>query len=472
MSKLDKDVLFLILKELQDDKRSLYSCLLVNRTWCKITVPMLWKNPGEFFPIYNAKNSLFYYNTKNSLFNVVLSHLSEESRDILRDHGINIMDTYQRPLFDYISFWRHLNLLDSIDDKGIFEEHNMIIITILILKLFINSDTRFTHLHISKQLDYVLNHISWAENCFSELECFQCDSEHVDPNIFEELSRVSKSIKKLELNNLHINNGIIKLIEAQKNLKDVGFVTSAREKSACKALEESLMKNADTIQCLKMDWIPMMKTLSHLVNLINLDMSWDLKDCSNENDWDLLENVSLPFIKVLKARQVPSKILSSLIENTKGQLVEINIFNWYFEDLYSGRIIIQSIYKNCPNLQYLKLLFNKDNFLELEKLLVNCQNLIGIFIFSEMFRESDWIEFFKILAQSSPNSLNILEFSTIDSCKLETLAMFFDNWNGRQPMSLSTLRPVCTNLELEKYSEVFEEYKSKGVVKDYYYFDF
>ena len=40
MSKLNKDVLFLIFKELQDDKNSIHSCLLVNKTWCEIIIPM------------------------------------------------------------------------------------------------------------------------------------------------------------------------------------------------------------------------------------------------------------------------------------------------------------------------------------------------------------------------------------------------------------------------------------------------
>ncbi|RGB25485.1 hypothetical protein C1646_771652 [Rhizophagus diaphanus] len=37
MSKLNEDVIFLILKELQNDPSSLYSCLLINRTWCEMT---------------------------------------------------------------------------------------------------------------------------------------------------------------------------------------------------------------------------------------------------------------------------------------------------------------------------------------------------------------------------------------------------------------------------------------------------
>src|SRR5437764_794684 len=97
-------VLFLILNELQNDNKFLYSCLLVNRTLCKTTVPMLWKNPLKFFLAHNAKNILF---------NTILLHLSKESRDILKNQKIDLfVETHQRPLFDYISFWRYLNLYD------------------------------------------------------------------------------------------------------------------------------------------------------------------------------------------------------------------------------------------------------------------------------------------------------------------------------------------------------------------------
>uniref|UniRef100_U9SJ23 Uncharacterized protein n=1 Tax=Rhizophagus irregularis (strain DAOM 181602 / DAOM 197198 / MUCL 43194) TaxID=747089 RepID=U9SJ23_RHIID len=43
MSKLNKDILFLIFEELKDDSKSLFSCLMTNRLWCEIVIPILWK---------------------------------------------------------------------------------------------------------------------------------------------------------------------------------------------------------------------------------------------------------------------------------------------------------------------------------------------------------------------------------------------------------------------------------------------
>ena len=49
MSKLNKDVVFLILKELQNDGKSLYSSLLVNRIWCEAALPVLWNDPERYY---------------------------------------------------------------------------------------------------------------------------------------------------------------------------------------------------------------------------------------------------------------------------------------------------------------------------------------------------------------------------------------------------------------------------------------
>ena len=81
MLRLNIDVLLLIIKELENDKKSLYSCLLVNKTWCAMAAPILWKNPTQY-------QRTLTDDAKNKLFDVILLHLSEESRNILKNQGI------------------------------------------------------------------------------------------------------------------------------------------------------------------------------------------------------------------------------------------------------------------------------------------------------------------------------------------------------------------------------------------------
>src|SRR6266496_3158471 len=138
MLKLNKDVLFLISENLQDDSISLYSCLLVNKIWCEATVSILWKIPGR---------TLLTEKAERILFNVILSHLSEDSINHLKNQGINLIKKIsQRPLFNYISLWRYLNLqllenmMIKLED---IKESEISIIRDELLKLFINKNTRF-----------------------------------------------------------------------------------------------------------------------------------------------------------------------------------------------------------------------------------------------------------------------------------------------------------------------------------------
>ena len=91
MLQLNIDVLVLIFKKLQD-RKSLHSCLLVNREWCCLVVPILWKE-------YPWKESIFFINT-------ILSFLPSSSKQFLSDNDIKLPSTIllKPPLFNYISF--------------------------------------------------------------------------------------------------------------------------------------------------------------------------------------------------------------------------------------------------------------------------------------------------------------------------------------------------------------------------------
>src|ERR1044072_4117148 len=100
MSKLNRDVFYSIFEESQDDKSTLYSCLLVDKTWCEMVVPVLWKDPWK--SLNERKMKL--------LLNVIISHLPTESRNNLSQRVNFLTSSYDKPFFDYISFCKHLNL--------------------------------------------------------------------------------------------------------------------------------------------------------------------------------------------------------------------------------------------------------------------------------------------------------------------------------------------------------------------------
>ncbi|UZO06748.1 uncharacterized protein OCT59_027057 [Rhizophagus irregularis] len=75
MVRLNKDILYSLFEYLEDN---LYSCLLVNKTWCEIIVLFLWKDPwnglvyvrSEMILLNNVKSirelELFIVSSKNN----------------------------------------------------------------------------------------------------------------------------------------------------------------------------------------------------------------------------------------------------------------------------------------------------------------------------------------------------------------------------------------------------------------------
>jgi hypothetical protein len=461
MSKLDRDVLYSIFEEFKDDKRTLFSCLLVNRTWCEIIVPILWKDPW--------KNS-YYGRNEESFINVITSHLSDESKNILSKI---LKNSYKRPLFDYISFCKSLNLyhlVEIIDTSLKYDDY--LIYREEIFKLFINSKTKFTHLCIPRGFtSYKIHLMPGAKECFSEIEFLKIMiNNSADDDILIGLSEICKSIKTLELYvHVDIIYGIIMLINAQKNLKEVYFEEIKNNDKIIK-LENSLIKHRKTIEYIKITKPPITNIFSHLENLKMLEVN----DMNYMRSWDQLAAASLPLLQILSASGIPINVLTSLIEKTNGCLKEIKIDIIYYDetnridfldhDDINNKRLIQAIYQNCPNLKYLKLLIRNRNISEFEKLLVNCEYLDGLYIIID---DIDWAKLFEILTRSSPISLFKFKFYSLEPPKSEALKLFFDNWKGRHPMLLQTISEDIFIRRNEDYTVMIEKYKAKGVIKKY-----
>ncbi|PKY27432.1 hypothetical protein RhiirB3_443147 [Rhizophagus irregularis] len=461
MSKLNRDILYLIFEELQDDIRTLYSSLLVNKTWCEIIVPILWKNPWKYL---TDKNDYL-------LVDVINSHLSEESKNNLIIHGINFFTTFsQKPLFNYFSFCKHLNLssIDKIINSTFkfyysYSESIVSIIKNEIYNLFINESTKLTHLYIPQHFDYQIHLIPGAKHCFSEIMFLSCNTNRVSCNVLIGLAEICQSIKELELSIESRNNNyeIIKLIDASKKLINVRLKTSGTgivlctypirsslyyiEESFHIILENSLMRHAHTIQYFNIDTPPATGILSSLVNLKRLELytinrNIKLKFNSLEDN-----TISLPSLQILKTDISQTSTLRNLIVNTNGNLTKISIDN-IFRSKTDNENIIKAIYQNCPNLMFLKLVFIIENILELEKLLIKCQCLNGLYFHILNLIGLD--KLFEMLTRSSPTSLFKFKFDIISRELItpESFKLFINNWKGRHPMLLQISPYGCTDL--------------------------
>src|SRR3954471_18953653 len=102
MSKISKDILFLIFEEFQVDSKSLFSCLMVNRLWCETVIPVLWRNPWNY-------DINYYHNT--SLYYVITFYLTDDIKEFLSRLGIQFPPiSHDSLLFDYLSLCRSINM--------------------------------------------------------------------------------------------------------------------------------------------------------------------------------------------------------------------------------------------------------------------------------------------------------------------------------------------------------------------------
>ncbi|PKK65581.1 hypothetical protein RhiirC2_853496 [Rhizophagus irregularis] len=451
MSNLNRDILYLIFEQIQNDKKTLFSCLLVNKTWCEIIIPMLWRNPWERL---NSENGMI-------LLNVINSHLSDVTKNKIREHMI-FTDFDQKPLFNYISYCKHLNLdeIQRIIDENVNEKSEISNIQNEIFNIFINENMKYSHLYVYQNFDSQINFINGAERCFSEIEFLSCNTD-VNDNIITILTETCKSIRKLELFiNLKNNNyGIIKLIEDQKKLSDISLTrTHFDDSSFYEILENSLTKHASTIQFCKFTRSPT-KLLSSCINLKKLELGSKIRSISTS--WYCLKDLSFPYLQILRSSSVPVDVMTSLIINTKGFLVEIKIDCIWYDETRS-KILIQAIYQNCPNIKYLKLKIGNCSILELEPLLISCKYLKVLFLLIGE-GQFDWNKLFEIFTKSSSSSLYKFKFNINGQPKLESYKLFFDNWKGRHPMFLQ----IFSNVIIDFNFNIIERYKKEGIIKKF-----
>jgi hypothetical protein len=453
MSILYSDILYPIFEELQYDKESLASCLRVNKTWCEIVVPILWRNPWEYLT----------HEKKELLLNVIISHLTDEAKYRLKQHFSSSTNSYKKPLFNYISFCKHLDL-EMIYGMINTQNNPYMVIKNDILELFINKNAEYTHLNLGDYYDYHL-----IPDCFSKIKFLRCEGRVHDNNLAL-LTKVCKSIKELQLYLYKSGNnyGFVKLIENQESLLSISFLNrySPNDSLFCKNIENSLIKHANTIEYLYICGQLETQILTSFVNLKTLVLHSNWLDSYR---WDCIEDVYLPSLQTLYSYTINIESLKILLKNSGEKLTKIEIYNSIkFLDVVSNKEIIQAIYQNCPNLMYLELFYKDTNILELEKLLINCQYLksLKLYIFFEE-QYIDWDNLLSILATYSPPSLfEFIFYCPIDKPKLESLKLFFDNWEGRHPMSLI----ISTNGNFTNKNQLnylISSYKAKGVIKEF-----
>src|SRR3954454_11496938 len=213
MPNLNKDILLLIFEELQDDSKSLLSCLMVNRIWCETAVPVLWRNPWRYG---------INYSNKIYLFTIFISCLSNDTKEFLTSEGIQLPPiSYQSFLFDYLSFCRSINvkIINHIISTGASSEYDQFLLQQEFYNNLIKKCPELKYLDIGS-IQHQIFYFPKAKTRFGSLYELRCDTS-TDPSYFYGLASVCQFIQKIIIinTNTKVNHGTIKLIEVQRNLK-------------------------------------------------------------------------------------------------------------------------------------------------------------------------------------------------------------------------------------------------------------
>ncbi len=497
MSKLNKDILFLLFEELQNDSRSLFSCLLVDRLWCETAIPILWRDPWCYEDNIN-------YQKKSSLYHIITFFLPDDIKEFLTSQEIQLSPiSNQSPLFDYLTFCRsiNMNVIKNIISLGSFSTYNQFLLQQEIYSLFMRKFSEIKYLNM-KSIEHQIFYFPEAKTCLESLCELTCDISIASVHFFG-LAHICKHIQRFIIintitidSNTNVYDGIIKLIEVQKNLRyfewkdDFSNLEYFNFEDMIKETFLALEKKADTLNHLVISFYQYDNFFSYIPRPepMNLSKFHKLKTLKiNAPAFEFDDQLRKSVYQNLEVFQTNDYIdystVNSIIKNSGGHLRKILIKGNGFDDYYwrddDGDYpnFSRTIYENCRLIEYLPLVFLSSNFVEFEILLKTCQKLKVLSIFMIHMGEENKLKLdeeklleygeklSKALIEFASNNLRKIKFSQYDfKLSSKTLEFLLENWRGRNVLSIIT---SDLDYEKEEYVNVINKYKNDGVVKDF-----
>ncbi|GBC06216.1 hypothetical protein RclHR1_00670008 [Rhizophagus clarus] len=454
-----------------NDKGSLYSCLLVNRLWCKISVRFFWKDMEN-------------YTTSN--FNTLISCLPNESKEILSNNEIIISTPTLNPMFNYASFCKVLSIdrvYNKIEELLMNQENSsfqnlkddIIILSQEIFKLFVKQIPSLKKLvtfwssHTSHNYIIVYPETKDFLKNLSELHC----NSDICPILFYHLSQFCYNISLLNITfNKFISNGLRDLIIVQKNLKYFNLMQYNYPENLLPSLITKLPNTLIKLNLYGKNNI----SLSFIADLKNLQiLQLSFQSSENFEDFESLQYVILPQLQILKIQRAFPKydLLIKFLENN-GKNLKV----FYLGDIkgYSDNSLNLAIIKFCPNLKKLSTGI-KNGELETLKLIFNsCQLLESIKIWcgSTFLSEKDAFE--TVVKHSHQNfSKLILYYLYYVQPRLfpDELEEIFISWANRvplKPLSLVIITDYFCKNTLNKYDDnmyIIKKYIRSGVIRNF-----
>ncbi|CAB4445349.1 unnamed protein product [Rhizophagus irregularis] len=408
------------------------------------------------------------------------------------------MPNGQSLAFDYLSFCKNINIkvIDDIISIGSSLEYNRFLLQEEIYSLLVKKCPEIKYLNICGTYEIV--YLPEAKVRLESLCELTCDTL-IDSRYFYRLAHICQQIQRIIIinKNLKANQGTIKLIEFQKNLKYFKWVDEFKEDYYWELLEDPyteifnmLKKHANTLNHFDInlqfdypinyyeiydiyDYTFLQYALLELHNLKILEI--DSPIFLNDDDFNKkLEMVAYRNLEILEIDFIDIYQVNCMIKNSLClRELRINDFHWNDDNFYNYSLnFIRTICENCYLIEYLTIpVFPllENHFIEFEKLLKKCQKLRSLNFKEIYYEERSELEFgdylSNVLIRGASTNLREIRIPYEIKFSLKTLETFLEKWKGRPAVSLYFDNAYFYRNN-NSYMKLFDKYKIEKVIKD------
>ncbi|PKC60760.1 hypothetical protein RhiirA1_539631 [Rhizophagus irregularis] len=338
------ELIYEIIKNFQNDYSTLYSCVLINRLWCRLAIPLLWENPFSYF-------------TNNYNFiEVYLQNLNDDLKTKINEYQIiDYLLPSNKVLFNYPSFIRYLNIYKIIISIERWLKSNYKTSTTPEFKILIN---------ISLIKSFIENKVN-LHTFEIEIICYNNYDDKIYDNILEIIlqdSNFINNIKNLKFSILSSNTlieHISQITSSQQNLKRIllGYYNLYLYQSLLLSKEFNCSNTLNTIIFYYVDF----KGINNLVEIfekLNVLESVHIIYCISLDSFiQQIINLTKPFkLKSLylyrKWNINPLQLLLQLLQKCGNYLENLGYNSNYSPSL---RQLLELITKYCRNIKVLSL---------------------------------------------------------------------------------------------------------------------
>ncbi|CAG8507618.1 5882_t:CDS:2 [Funneliformis caledonium] len=401
--RLPNDCIAEILPYLKDNVRTLYSCARVSRSWCQLTIPLLWSKPFD--------SNTITPNTKIiSLIRTLGFCLDNPTKKFLiRQHGFN-PDGFKitKPFFDYPSYIRDFNysiFLSSIRIwlRKVLKRKPELELTTLLFKLIgnlicsrNNNRMELYDITLLENFNCAINNIETFTYCYVGLYMGRKERIlfEVMKRIFEKLTENCKNIKRLTIYAVPENfmdviylpvvcKATANLIKEQKNISSITFnqewVDSPNNLFYSSLLSEKVITSLRSLKlCHISDFDGLLKVLCGCNNLETLEFTD--KFYVSDEDHAIQRMMEFPpiHIKHLHFYNFEYDEYAGIETFISSIEVLFRLSNNNLRSLTIGDVdsnIIKLIGTYCTNLNYLSIELLPELFPALNQILLSLNNL-------------------------------------------------------------------------------------------------